>query len=138
MRNPHIGRLLRDAFARFEAELLEGLRAAGVDDLRPTHNAVLRYLSPDGTRASVLAERSGLTRQAVTQIVDDLEALGYVTRAPDPRDRRAKLVVYTSRGLELYETGRRVIDAIEGRFEEQVGDRRYEELRRGLEAVRKR
>ena len=78
--NPHIGRLLRDAFALFERDLLDGLERAGATDLRPTHNAVLRFLDEEGTRASVLADRSGLTRQALTQIVDDLERLGYVAR----------------------------------------------------------
>jgi MarR family transcriptional regulator, temperature-dependent positive regulator of motility len=96
-----------------------------------------RFLSVDGTRASALAERSGLTRQALTQIVDDLEALGYVTRRADPADRRAKLVAYTERGREVYETGRRVIAAIEREMAAQLGDEDYEALRRGLATIRR-
>jgi|SRR5215217_5708606 len=135
--NPHTGRLLRDAFARFERDLLDGLREARVADIRPTHNAVLRYLDADrGTRASTLAERAGLTRQALTQIVDDLERLGYVTRRPDPTDRRAKLVVYTDRGRRVFAAGREIIDRIERAFEDELGAGDYATLRRALTKLR--
>jgi hypothetical protein len=65
--------LLRDVFFPLEQTLLARLHEAGFEGLRPTHNAVLRFLDEHGTRASELARRSGLTRQALTQIVDDLE-----------------------------------------------------------------
>jgi DNA-binding MarR family transcriptional regulator len=133
-RPPHIGRLFRDAFAMFEADLLEELhRVAGATSLRPTHNAVLRYMDADtGTRASTLAERSGLTRQALTQIVDDLERLGYVERRPDPDDRRAKLVVYTERGRTAFEAGRHIIEDIERRYATALGTAEFAALRASL------
>jgi DNA-binding MarR family transcriptional regulator len=123
---------VRDALGALEGRLLEGLREAGVEGLRPTHNAVLRFLDEDGTRASELARRSGLTRQALTQIVDDLEKLGYVTRRSDADDRRAKLVVYTDRGREAFRTSRAIIAAIERDGERRLGRQRYTHLREGL------
>ncbi len=138
MPNPHIGRLLRDAHARFERELLDGLRDAQVADIRPTHNAVLRFLDADtGTRASALAERAGLTRQALTQIVDDLERLGYVTREPDPGDRRAKLVVYTPKGRRVFAAGREIIDRIETSFAGELGPGDHQAQRRALAKLRR-
>lgn len=133
--DPHIGRLLRETFALFERRLHEGLHAAGATEIRPTHHAVLRHLDVDGTRASELAERSGLTRQALTQIIDDLEALGYVARRADPEDRRAKLVVYTERGLQGYRAGRRTIAQMEREFAALLGDEDYGRLRSGLERL---
>jgi DNA-binding MarR family transcriptional regulator len=131
--SPHIGRLFRDAFALFEDDLLEGLHRAQVTSVRPTHQAVLRYLDADtGTRSSTLAERAGLTRQALTQIVDDLERLGYVERRPDPGDRRAKLVVYTEQGREAFESGRHVIEDIERRYAELLGEADFDDLRAAL------
>jgi DNA-binding MarR family transcriptional regulator len=115
-----------------EVRLLEGLKKAGVDGLRPTHNAVLRFLDEDGTRASVLARRSGLTRQALTQIIDDLEDLGYVARRSDKGDRRAKLVVYTDRGREAFRASRAIIADIERDNERHLGRQRYAHLREGL------
>ena len=42
--------------------------------------------------AAVLADRFGLTRSAVTALVDRLQAAGFVERSPDQHDRRAVLV----------------------------------------------
>jgi DNA-binding MarR family transcriptional regulator len=135
--NPsHIGQLLRDAFDDFEQRLLAGLREAGETEMRPKYNAALRYLDEEGTRATVLAERSGLTRQALSQIVDEMEAAGYVTRLPDPGDRRAKLVVYTERGLRAFRDSRRVIAEIERDYERRLGKSGYRELRAALAAIR--
>jgi DNA-binding MarR family transcriptional regulator len=133
--NPHIGQLLRDAFDDFERRLTAAVIAAGAAEMRPKYNAVLRYLDAGGTRASVLAERSGLTRQALTQIVDELEEAGLVGRVPDPEDRRAKLVVYTERGQESFKRSRRMIAAIEAEYESLVGERGYGELRETLAKI---
>lgn len=133
--DPHIGRLLRETFALFERRLHAGLHAAGLTEIRPTHHAVLRHLGVDGTRASELAERSGLTRQGLTQIIDDLEALGYVARRPDPQDRRAKLVVYTDRGLHGYRAGRQAIAQMEREFAALLGDEDYGRMRAALERL---
>jgi DNA-binding MarR family transcriptional regulator len=131
--SPHIGQLARDLLARFEAELVAAT-PPGPDGarLRPVHNHVLRHLDLEGTRASVIAERSGLTRQAITQIVDELEAAGVVTREPDPQDGRAKRVVYTALGRQGFAESRARIAAIEERWEAQLGRERWANLRRAL------
>ncbi len=90
------GRLL---FA-VQGELFQRLHDEGFDDIVPRHGVVLAYLRPEGIRATELARMSGQLKQVVGAIVDDLEALGYVMRKPDPADRRAKLVVPTDRGHE--------------------------------------
>jgi DNA-binding MarR family transcriptional regulator len=134
--SPHIGQLLRDAFFPLERALLARLDEAGFTGLRPTHNAVLRYLDEEGTRASELARRSGLTRQALTQIIDDLERLGYVTRRDDPTDRRAKLVVYTERGRAAFRASRTIIAELEQDVRRHLGRERYEHLREALALLR--
>lgn len=131
-RSPHIGQLLRDAFFPLERALLVRLHEEGFEGLRPTHNAVLRFLDEDGTRASELARRSGLTRQALTQIVDDLGRLGYVTRRDDPDDRRAKLVVYTERGRDGFRASRAIIADLERDVRRRLGHERYKLLREAL------
>lgn len=88
------GRLL---FA-VQGELFDRLHGAGFEDIAPRHGVVLAYLRPDGIRATELARLSGQLKQVVGVIIDDLESLGYVQRRPDPKDRRAKLVLPTARG----------------------------------------
>jgi DNA-binding MarR family transcriptional regulator len=129
----HIGQLLRDAFRLFEEELAAGLADARERlGLRPVHNAVLSYLDRDGTRASVLAERARLSRQAITQLVDELEELGVVVRDPDPDDGRAKIIRYTPAAREVCDAAREVIAAIESRWADLLGADRYAELRADL------
>jgi DNA-binding MarR family transcriptional regulator len=123
------GRLLRWALDALEHEIYERFAQAGFADLRRSHAAVTRVLDEEGTRPSVLAERSGLTRQAMTQIVDSLERLGYVKRGPDPRDRRAQLVTYTARGRKALRLARSLQREIEERWGERVGRDRLEVAR---------
>jgi DNA-binding MarR family transcriptional regulator len=130
--SPHIGQLLRDAFARFEDELIAGTPPFRGFELRPVHNHVLRHLDRDGTRASVIAERSGLTRQAITQIVDELEEVGVVTREPDPEDGRAKQIVYTPEAMKAFDEGRKLIADIERRWKREVGAESWTSLQAAL------
>lgn len=60
-----------------------------------------------------LAERLSCVKSNVTQLVDRLEADGFVTRAPDPNDRRSKLAVITAAGRKAYAEGARVQTAVE-------------------------
>jgi DNA-binding MarR family transcriptional regulator len=93
---------------------------------------VLAYLDRDGTRASELADRAQLSRQAITQLVDELEELGVLERHPDPTDGRAKIVRYTPLALEHFDASRGVIADIERRWGDSLGESRYEDLRKML------
>jgi DNA-binding MarR family transcriptional regulator len=128
----HVGQLLRDAFARFEDELIAGTPPFRGWELRPTHNHVLRHLDRDGTRASVIAERSGLTRQAITMIVDELEEAGVLAREPDPEDGRAKRIVYTPEAVVAFDESRKLIAEIERRWKRELGADRWRELKEAL------
>lgn len=46
----------------------------------------------------VLAAKVGVDRTVLTYLLDDLESRGLLTREPNPRDRRARLVVLTPQG----------------------------------------
>jgi DNA-binding MarR family transcriptional regulator len=75
-----------------------GVVARGFADLRPAHGFAFTRLAPDGATISDLAAHLDVTRQAASQLVDELEAKGYVERRPHPADGRARLVVLTGRG----------------------------------------
>jgi DNA-binding MarR family transcriptional regulator len=66
------------------------------------------------------------------ELVDELEELGYVTRQPDPTDRRAKLIVLTHEGRAAVEAGRRTIVGLESRITEILGAERHQALREML------
>ncbi|WP_200828182.1 MarR family winged helix-turn-helix transcriptional regulator [Mycobacterium sp. 3519A] len=111
------GRLL---FA-VQDELFSRLHGAGFDDIVPRHGAVLAYLRPEGVRATEVARLSGQLKQVIGVIIDDLEALGYVRRKPDPADRRAKLVVPTARGRRQMEAADSIMADIMRRHARNLG-----------------
>jgi DNA-binding MarR family transcriptional regulator len=111
------GRLL---FA-VQEELFRRLRDEGFVDIAPRHRAVLAYLRPDGVRATDLARLSGQVKQVIGVIIDDLEALGYVARTPDPADRRAKLVLPTARGRRQMDAADSIMADIMDRHARHLG-----------------
>jgi DNA-binding MarR family transcriptional regulator len=54
---------------------------------------------------SQLAERLSCVKSNITQLVDRLEADGFVERQADPNDRRARLAVLTAPGRRVCQEG---------------------------------
>ena len=133
--NPDLGVLASQLTDSLQQELFERLTAEGYDDLHPRHWAVLAYLDEDGIRATELARLSGRHKQIVGRLIDELEELGYVERAPDPADRRAKLIVPTERGLDQLRRGDEVVAEIEARHAAAIGGRNYAAFRDALRGV---
>jgi DNA-binding MarR family transcriptional regulator len=104
------------------------LGAEGFDDYRPTHQAVFQWLGPDGDRVSDLAQHAGMTRQSIAELVDYLEAHGYVERVPDPSDGRAVLVRRTERGWTVNRTARRVIEETQAEWARSLGHEEFDQL----------
>src|SRR5438270_5791805 len=124
------GTLLLHAFQGFERSLFEGYRQRREEGLRPKHGAVIANIDAGGTRPSVLADRAGMTRPAMGELIDELEAAGYVKRVPDPDDRRAKLIKPTKKTLARQQLAREVNETVEAAYRGCLGATRYRELRR--------
>jgi DNA-binding MarR family transcriptional regulator len=120
-----IGVLSAHVLSGFQKELFARLAEVGHDRMRPRHGAVMAHLEPAGSRASELSERSGQHKQVVGTLIDELEDLGYVTRRPDPADRRAKLVVPTELGRDQMVQATKIVAEIEDRLARQVGQERF-------------
>ncbi|MHC5257172.1 MarR family winged helix-turn-helix transcriptional regulator [Streptomyces sp. UC4497] len=78
----------------------EGVVARGFDDIRPAHGFAFVRLSYGDATATELAAHLGVTKQAASQLVDELVRKGYAERRPHPQDARARLVVLTGRGWD--------------------------------------
>lgn len=106
--------LLRRAAHLMVEELVHRLAAVGYDDLPATYHPVFENIERAGTRLTVLAARADMTHQSMGELVRTLELRGYVERAPDPADRRARLVRLTAKGREMVRVALVEIAAIEG------------------------
>jgi DNA-binding MarR family transcriptional regulator len=76
----------------------EGVVARGFEGVRPAHGFAFVRLAPDGATVTDLAAHLGVTKQAASQLVDEIVRKGYAERRPHPEDARARLVVLTERG----------------------------------------
>ena len=99
-----IGALLRVPAQAIHRRIITELNAAGFEDLRVPHMAVLQFPGPDGVRPGVLAERAGMSKQAMNQLLRSLEGLGYIVRSDAPDEGRARIVRFTKRGRAVYAT----------------------------------
>lgn len=128
--------LLREAYISLNGRMIERLAERGHEAVRPAHGAVFQYIDDTGTPVARLAERAQVTKQAMAELVLHLESHGYVTRTPDPADRRAKLVLPTDKGREVFEIARELVPEIEEEIDRLLGPRRSAALRADLEELR--
>lgn len=122
---PSVGAQLRMAWRELIEEVFDGLAAAGYEDLRPVHQPILRDLLTAGQRPTELATRLGLSKQAVNDMLRELEDKGYIGLEADPEDGRAKRTVVTERGRHLANTATELSRTVGCRWEAQVGQERY-------------
>ncbi|WP_310785864.1 MarR family winged helix-turn-helix transcriptional regulator [Mycobacterium sp. Z3061] len=116
-----IGQLLVRLTRQFRNDLAAPHVEQGYGDIRDPHLQIFGNIRMGGIRLTELAARAQLSLAATSELVNDLAALGYLARRPDPDDGRAKLIDLTERGQRLLaDAGNRVAD-IEARWSQLVG-----------------
>jgi DNA-binding MarR family transcriptional regulator len=130
-----LGRLLLRAVRAVNEQVIGRLAALGHPEVRGPHTAVFANLDPGGTRAVMLAERAGMTRQAMSALIRELETAGYLQVNPDPADGRAALVRLTARGEKFCSDAAAVITDLEAEWARHLGDADLTRLRKSLHAL---
>lgn len=122
-----VARLLDEAAVARVAEQEKGAA------LRRSHMSLFPHIALEGgTRVTELSDKLGISKQAVSKLVDDLVELDVLTRAPDPDDARAARVMFTRRGREGFFRGLAVLRELEDELAGWLGDKRMEQLRSAL------
>jgi DNA-binding MarR family transcriptional regulator len=127
--------LLDDVASHSSAEFHVRITEAGHPAIRPGHGCVFRFIHEGGSRLTDLAESSGLSKQSVGEVVDDLEQLGYVERAQDPQDGRAKVIGLTQHGADAQRTALGIFADMERAWTERYGAERVATMRELLEEI---
>jgi DNA-binding MarR family transcriptional regulator len=121
---------LVQALARIAARRLrDDLIEHDMGGVRPIHAPLLVPLLGGGRRAADLADQTGVSRQAVAQVLSTLERDGYVERVADPGDSRAKLVCLTAQGRAALRRIRVSSRALEEEWQRRIGADRLATLR---------
>jgi DNA-binding MarR family transcriptional regulator len=132
---PHLNRMVLEAFRALDAQVAAALEARGAKDLSPRHATAILLIDKRGVRLTDLAERAGITKQAMMQVVNDLERLGLVKRSPDAKDARAKIVALTARGQKERTDAGKAVASAEQKIRRKLGAATYDALRETLASI---
>jgi DNA-binding MarR family transcriptional regulator len=124
-----IGALLRVPGQAIQRRIIKELNAAGFEELRTPHMPVLQFPGPDGVRPGVLAERAGVSKQAMNQLLRSLESLGYIVRSDAPDQGRARIVRFTKRGRAVDAKMIDILRDIEREWSAELGAKRFADLK---------
>ena len=124
-----MGALLRVPAQAIHRRIIRELNAAGFEELRVPHMAVLQFPGPDGVRPGTLAERAGMSKQAMNQLLRSLEGLGYIVRSDVPGEGRARVIRFTRRGRAAYAKVHDILRAIEREWSAELGPERFARLK---------
>ena len=131
-----IAGLLNEVKVAAVRKLFERLREEGFEHVREGHGCVFGFIDiENGSRLTDMAERAGLTKQAVGEAATELERLGYAERVPDPTDKRAKIIKLTPSGVDACLSGRRIFAEIEREWAEQFGEELVASMREAAELI---
>ena len=133
--SPYVGAMLGAVWQWVRDQLYSGVVAAGYDDLNAAHVGLWRYPGLEGLRPSQLAERRGITKQSVNDLLAHLEQHGYLLRVPDSADGRARVIRLTSKGWRPQQAIYAEAGAAQLRIAEILGPRRFAQLHSSLELL---
>lgn len=128
----NVGRLLLLSFRLFERTFQRHATEQGFGEIRMSHLPILRNIKPDGSRTTEIAELTNLTKQAVGIVTNELEVMRYIKRFPDPMDGRAKLVRFTTKGLEFMDALPAILRGTEKEMGSGIGEDNYRDLNKLL------
>ncbi len=129
---PMLAAQLRLASEASHRIVFEYLAEREFSDLRQSHFDLFRFPGPDGRTPTQLAEHIGLSKQALNPLLNELQAMRYLTRGNTDRDKRARILTLTARGLDLVTAIREALELLETRTLAQLGPRRYRTLLNAL------
>ena len=121
--------LMRAARGAYAQSIRAQLHAIGVDDLPRNGAFVLAGIDPAGGPRQDLPAGLGVSKQAVSQVIDVLVSRGYLTRNPDPSDRRRISLELTGRGQEVVDAVLHGVEDVNQQLLERVSAGQYEAMR---------
>ncbi len=124
-----IGAMLRVPSEAIHRRIVRDLNAAGFKGLSLPHIAIFRFPGPDGVRPGVLAERAGMSKQAMNRLLGSLEELGYLIRSDAPDEGRARIVRFTRRGHAAWAKALEVLREIEREWQAELGPQDFSQLK---------
>lgn len=122
LRQLNTAKLLLNAYRVINEHGTAELRRFGHTGIAIAHAIVLPHIDREGTRLTVLAERAGMTKQSMTQIIQELEQHNYLSRSCDPTDKRAQVITINDKGWQLLKDLYQIRQTMESEVNRVLGD----------------
>ena len=135
LRRSNLRQLILAASRAVNSQIVQRLGKTSAGHLLPTHTRLLANLPMAGARISDVAERAGMTSQAMGRLASELEAQGLINVTPDPNDGRAKRLVFTESGEAMMNESFKIMAEIEREISNDIGDEELTSLKANLHAV---
>ena len=132
VRDVHLGRMLLKLERHFTRQVLQKLAADGIEDITLRHFVIIPYIDHKGIRAVDIARQVGITKQAVSKLVDELVQKGYLELKPDPTDGRASLVLMSEKGNEFLKLTIKYTQQVESQWSSQVGEKDFKTMKSAM------
>lgn len=116
-------------------EVQRRLAGQGYGDLRFNDGLVIQHVLAAPLSITALAERMGVTQQAASKAVADLERRGLVRREPAPADARTKLLHLTEHAFGAVEATRVLRREVQEELEAAYGTERVDDARELLASI---
>jgi len=117
----------------FDEQLQSRLEALGWGRHGRSQSLILANIANGETRASRMAENLGVSRQAMSQFLNDLAKDNLIEIVPDPDDKRARVVRFTPQSEAIREDAKKVLKGMEDELRQAMGVRDFEALKAGLQ-----
>lgn len=114
--------LLRHARRTYGGAIRAALAEVGCEDMPRNGSYVVGAIARNGSQLSEVIPQLGVSKQAAGALVDTLVNRGYLSREPDPEDRRRLRIALTERGQMAAEEGRKAVDSVDEELRRRVGE----------------
>lgn len=135
VRSRNLRQLLLRASRVVNRHVVAGLRARGYADLSSTHTTLLSNLDLAGSTVTEVAQRAGISKQAMGRLAAEPEKAGYLRIAPDLNDARVRVLMLTKTGRKLMVESFDVMAGLERRYAGMIGEQRFTQTLEGLAAL---
>lgn len=124
--------ILQEARRAYVQRVRAGLAGGGMGDMPHQGARVVAGIQHNGTNARDVSAELGISKQAVSKLIDSLVDLDYVERVPDPDDRRVVTIGLTERGRAAATIVKEAVDSVDEELLAKIGEEGAFGMRRGL------
>jgi DNA-binding MarR family transcriptional regulator len=118
----------------FDNALQNGLKKGGFQAVTRTQSLILLNIMVGESRAARLANNLGVSRQAMSEILGEMEKRGLITSKADAKDKRAQVVTFSAESRDIRNAALRILARLERELEQRIGASNVSALRKALAA----